>query len=101
MKAKSKSKQPDVAPGDYVLASKYSDGDPLDQWAVGFYAGLTNPSHDPERFDVVDGDGNLFRSNGFRRIKKISSVRGAWMLKHVKEIELSGKSVWYFVRCSM
>jgi len=88
--------------GDYVLATKYGDGDPQDHWCVGFYAGLTNPGkYDPPRYDVVDGEGNNFRGNGFRRIKKITPERGAWMLKHAKDIELSRRSVWHFARCSM
>lgn len=87
--------------GDYVLASKYDDGDPNDHWAIGFYAGLTAPHYDPPRFDVVDGDGRKFRGNGFRRVEKISGERGEWMLKHVREIELSCRSVWYFATCPM
>ena len=94
--------RPLPAVGDYVLATKYSDGDPQDHWYVGFYAGLTNPEkYDPPRYDVVDGEGNNFRGNGFRRIKKITPERGAWMLKHAKHIEMSGRSVWHFARCSM
>jgi hypothetical protein len=87
--------------GDYVLATKYSDGDPQDHWAIGFYAGITSPKHDPPRFDVFDGEGHNFRGNGFRRVKKISPERGKWMLEHGNEIELSGRSVWYFARCPM
>jgi hypothetical protein len=81
--------------GDYVLATKYGDGDPQDHWCVGFYAGLTNPEkYDPPRHDVVDCEGKNFRGNGFRRIKKITPEQGTWMLKHAKDIELSGQSVW-------
>lgn len=83
----------DVRLGDYVLATKYNDGDAQDHWCVGFYAGLTNPKYDPPRYDVVDNEGKNFRGNGFRRIEKITFERGAWMLKHAKEIELSGISV--------
>ena len=94
--------RPIPAVGDYVLATKYGDGDPQDHWCVGFYAGLTHPDkYNPPRYDVVDGEGKNFRGNGFRRIKKITQERGAWMLKHSKDIELSGKSVWHFARCSM
>jgi len=88
-----------VAVGDYVLATKYRDGDPQDHWAIGFYAGPMD--YNPPRHDVVDGEGNRFRGNGFRRIKKITPERGAWMLGHTRDIELSGKSVWYFARCPM
>lgn len=88
--------------GDYVLATKYSDGDPGDHWAIGFYAGLTNPEkYDPPRYDVVDSNGSQFRGNGFRRVRKISKERADWMLKHASEISTSGKSVWHFFRCSI
>lgn len=84
---------------DYILATKYSDGDPQDHWAIGFYAGLTNPAKyiNTPRYDVVDANGNQFRGNGFRRVQKISKERGAWMLKQAKEIETSGLSVWHFL----
>ena len=46
--------------GDYVLATKFSDGNPADNWCVGFYDrketfGSTN--HPDVRHFVVDGDG--------------------------------------------
>jgi len=88
------------ATGDYVLATKYSDGDPQDHWCVGFFKGIL-PKVGGDRYEVVDAEGNLFRGNGFRRCKKITPERGVWMLKHAREIELSGKSVWHFARCSM
>lgn len=86
--------------GDYVLATKYSDGDPRDHWAIGFYAGLTSPHYDPPRYDVADSNGNLFRGNGFRRIKKIKSELGEFLLRHADEIEGSGRSIWHFARMS-
>jgi hypothetical protein len=85
--------------GDYVLATKYSDGDPQDQWAIGFYAGITAPHYDPPRFDVVDNDGLQFRGNGFRRVEKISCDLGEWMVNNRRDIELSGLSVWHFATC--
>lgn len=87
--------------GDYVLATKFGDGDPQDHWAIGFYAGVTAPHYDPPRFDVVDNEGRQFRGNGFRRVEKITRERGEWMLKHARLIELSSKSVWYFATCPM
>jgi hypothetical protein len=90
-----------LAEGDYVLATKYRDGDPQDHWCVGYYAGITAPHYDPPRFDVVDGEGKQFRGNGFRRVEKITPERGAWMLKHARDIELSGLSVWHFATCPM
>jgi len=87
--------------GDYVLATKWSDGNSQEQWCVGFYAGITAPHYNPPRYDVVDENGVQFRSNGFRRVKKISKARGEWILKNMAQIEESRKSLWYFARCKM
>ena len=62
--------------GDYIAASKYSDGDLRDPWCVGFLQGWIG-----ERFLVMDGDGILFRQNGFRRVKKITREEGAYLLR--------------------
>lgn len=85
--------------GDYVLATKYQDGDPRDQWCIGYYQGQTQ--HCPPRHDIMDIDGKLFRGNGFRRVKRISPERGAWLLQHAQGMEFSGKSVWRFARTAM
>jgi hypothetical protein len=82
--------------GDYVLASKYADGDPQDHWAIGFYDGITSPHYDPPRHNVVDAQGNQFRWNGFRRVEKISKERGRWMIDNAQAIELSKVSIWLF-----
>ena len=68
-------------PGDYVLATKYDDGDPGDQYATGFYVGsFANGSS--IRHLVADSDGGLYRYNGFRRIEKIKPDEGNWMVAH-------------------
>lgn len=87
--------------GDYVLATKYADGDPQDHWAIGFYAGITSPHYDPPRYDVLDGQGNNFRGNGFRRVEKISRARGYWMLEHKDELHFYAGSVWDYARIPM
>lgn len=79
--------------GDYVLATKYSDGDPQDQWSIGFFDSML-PKVGGERYMVVDGEGNQFRGNGFRRAQKIDANTGRWLLEHKAEIESSGRSVW-------
>lgn len=80
--------------GDYVLATKYSDGDPMDHWCVGFYDGVTAPHYNPPRFDVVDSNGRNFRGNGFRRIEKITEAEGRHMLsKPYSRIDI-GISIW-------
>ena len=80
--------------GDYVLATKYSDGSPNDHWVVGFYNGEIE-GYDPPRYDVVDYYGNPFRGNGFRRVKKITPEVGAWMIKHGDDFV---RSVWGMLR---
>lgn len=92
--------------GDYVLATKYEDGDPGDQFAVGFFAGML-AKVGGDRYLVVDDRGRQFRGNGFRRCEKISKERGQWLVAHMQEIEASmsefrydeygtrhGRSVW-------
>lgn len=82
--------------GDYVLATKFSDGDPQDHWCVGFY-----DQPDRDRHLVVDAEGKQFRANGFRRVKIISKQRGQWILDHAEDFAFSRRSMWYFARCKM
>lgn len=72
--------------GDYVLATKYEDGDPGDAWALGFFTGKL-PKAGGDRYMVADAAGNQFRANGFRRIKRISPEVGAWLLRAAKSLE--------------
>lgn len=79
--------------GDYVLATKWGDGDPCDQFCVGFVSGFLNKS--TLRYDIVDGDGNLFRGNGFRRAEKITAEEGEELLKIFPKIaNQPGPSLW-------
>ena len=87
--------------GDYVLATKYHDGDPQDYWCVGFYHSTLDYGESQNRYQVVDGDDKQFRGNGFRRIKKISHRRGKWLLDNATQIEASGFSVWHWARKRM
>ena len=80
--------------GDYVLATKYSDGDPGDQFCIGFYAG-PNLGH-PDRHDIIDKQGVLFRANGFRRVEKLTGKRGNALVRIFEVIEASGKSLWWW-----
>ena len=85
--------------GDYVLASKYEDGDPGDHFAVGFYSHSdTSRGASDLRHVVADGEGKPFRANGFRRVEKISRERGEWLVSRLSEIELGSKSVWWWKR---
>jgi hypothetical protein len=82
--------------GDYVLATKYRDGDPQDHWCVGFYAKEFWVSS-RRRHDIVDDEGVLFRHNGFRRVQHISQQEGDWLIESKDEIRFS-KSLWHFLR---
>lgn len=64
-----------LIPGDYVLATKYSDGDPHDQWCVGFFKETSDGRH-----IVVDESGIAFRPSGFRRCEAISAEEGELIL---------------------
>lgn len=86
----------EVNTGDYVLATKWDDGDPHDQWCVGFVAGFYR-----DRILVADLTGNLFRANGFRRWKRVTPERGIWLLSNRHHIQSGDKSLWWWVRRSM
>ena len=73
--------------GDYVFATKYSDGDPADGWAVGFYDGVLNKKTSEVRHLVVDNNGNQFRRNGFRRVEKITAQEGNILLQNLKKFD--------------
>jgi hypothetical protein len=95
------SKRPIVRRGDYVLASKYKDGDPGDHFCVGFYA--ESYDHFGEiRHLVTDKEGKNFRANGFRRVARIGRNRGAWMVTHFPLIEsmVARYSVWHWYRAT-
>lgn len=62
--------------GDYVLATKYDDGDPGDAWAIGDYAG-TNVAG---RHMVTDGDGEQIRASGYRKVGRVTPEYGTWLL---------------------
>jgi hypothetical protein len=85
--------------GDYVVATKYADGDPGDHFCIGYYNG-TYDHFGQIRHLVVDKDGKSFRANGFRRVKRIGSRRGTWIVEHLVHIEAMKDrfSVWHWVR---
>jgi len=82
--------------GDYVVATKYSDGDPGDHFCVGFFRDMT--AHDEPRYNIVNSDGELFRGNGFRRAQKISKEVGEMIISNCDGVERSGVSIWRWVR---
>jgi hypothetical protein len=91
----------DVEVGDYVFATKYSDGDPRDHFVVGFIVadvGMWRPGN--ERWTVVDDDGHPFRGNGFRRVRPINRRVGSAMCGLMREgdpernLHGPGHSMW-------
>lgn len=98
--------------GDYVLATKYEDGDPGDQYAVGFFD-HTYDHFGQTRYMVTDNDGKQFRGNGFRRCEPITHDEGVWMIAHFPDFkfleiveddeghhELVGDGVWdWLAKC--
>lgn len=86
-----------VAIGDYVLSTKWSDGDPCDHFYIGFVSGYTN--HKPARYMVTDGAGNEQRGNGFRRAEVITGDEGRKLVGISKEIgDKVGPSLWWHLR---
>ena len=87
-----------IAIGDYVLATKYSDGDPRDHFCVGFVKEIIT-TYSPHRYDVVDSDGKSFRGNGFRKVSKITQQEGEILVKMFPIIgDKPGKSIWWHLR---
>jgi len=91
-----------IAIGDYVLATKYNDGDPKDGWAIGWVGSITN-HFNSIRYIIVDATGTVIgRANGFRRAKRISWEKGAWIVNHATAIEKwYSYSMWTMYRTSM
>jgi hypothetical protein len=78
--------------GDYVLATKYSDGDPQDHFYAGFFNGMLNE----DRYMVIDSKGQNFKANGFRRCEKISPRVGNILVSGISIIAQSQSSAWYW-----
>jgi hypothetical protein len=76
--------------GDYCLATKWSDGEAWDHWAVGFYEGEIYPG----RHSVVDSSGNRLRDGGFRRCEVISQEQGSYLLVNAMQLEACGTNLW-------
>ena len=75
--------------GDYVLATKYSDGDPLDGYGIGFFDCYLAKGAG-HRYMVVGSDGRQFRGNGFRRCERITDQLGEWLVSNRAAFEAVG-----------
>lgn len=73
-----------IEKGAYVLATKWSDGDPGDPWGVGFYDG-----HRLDRHFIVDNDGKQIRHGGFLRVGRITPETGRWLMENAAVLEAS------------
>lgn len=92
-----------LEPGDYVLATKYEDGDAGDHWVVGFFGGEMERYRDNHgtRYDILDEHGRSQRGNGFRRVRGISFEAGDFICRNKGWIRHSGLSLWHFERNAM
>jgi hypothetical protein len=78
--------------GDYVLATKFADGDPCDHFCVGF---VTRVAELDGRIFVGDGKCVSFRANGFRRAEVISPEEGAAIVEAMPTFaDKKGPSLW-------
>lgn len=80
----------EIPKGAYCLATKYSDGDPGDAWAVGYYLGPSDNPHLADRYLVGDKDGKPYRASGYRRARGgLKPDVGKWLLETAKALEAS------------
>lgn len=85
----------ELTEGDYVLATKYDDGDPHDHFCVGFISGFT----DHGRYLVEYGDGHSQRANGFRRAESITEEEGRQLVELMPRIgDRPGPSLWWHLK---
>jgi len=83
-----------IIPGDYVLATKFDDGDPCDRFAVGFFREMLS-----DNYLVEDKNGQLFSRNGFSRCEKICQRVGNTLVAAMPFIgDRQGKSLWWWRR---
>ena len=66
-----------IKKGDYVLATKWDDGDPGDNWGVGYYDRYENNRH-----FIVDNEGKQIRHGGFRKVRgELREDVGRWLIE--------------------
>ena len=82
----------DLKKGDYVLATRWLDGDPCDPFVVGHYSHM-----DGTRFAVTYSNGKTDVTGRFRRCEIISAEIGALLLSIMPVIgDKPGQSVWFW-----
>lgn len=70
--------------GDYVLASRWSDGKLGEPWAVGFIEEIVE-AHGKPRYYVGYGNGELISMAPYRRAERIKPFVGSELLRLNKE----------------
>jgi hypothetical protein len=83
--------------GDYVLATKYGDGDPGDHWCIGWLARAYDLFGETRYIVVVappPQPSTPYRATGFRRCERITKEFGEWAVAHTRMIEQSRWSIW-------
>lgn len=70
--------------GDYVLASRWSDGKLDEPWAVGFIEEIAE-AHGKPRYYVGHGNGELISMSPYRRAERITPFVGSELLRRNKE----------------
>jgi hypothetical protein len=82
-----------VKQGEYVLGMTGGTGDP---WAVGFYGGKREDEH-----LVTHSDGRRIQGRTYRKVRRITHERGAWLLANAYDIEQSGRGWGTILRMPM
>lgn len=91
-------KEPTVRVGDYVLATKYSDGDPGDPWAFGRLHEIVNIPGLGYKYVILRKDGTPYRYGGFGCCRRVTPEQTAYLQANMDKIEYSGKSMWKWVK---
>ncbi len=68
--------------GEYVFATKYSDGHAGDPWGAGFYKG-----QDGRRHLITHSDGSLIRPGGYGKVSPITHAQGKSILESGDDLE--------------
>lgn len=77
--------------GDYVLATRWSDGSPMDKFCIGFVSEIRNGRYIVGSKDV--------QADSYRRAEKITADEGRRLCWHSIEIEnVPGRSLWEHLR---
>lgn len=83
--------------GDYVLATKWETGSPMEPIGVGFLESeiVSSGERAHERWFLMDQNRKRFKANGYRRAEKITLEEGVFIISLLPIIgNVVGISVW-------